>query len=474
MTLNSRIVSLGAPVFLFGYAVWVTLSQYYGGAFGYHDLTLINEFLASTARGQGWFPVAQGNYSHFEVHFTPTLILLLPFYWLSDSQSLLLILNALSLTAAGVIYLRIVDALSRTPSGERFSSSALLALFLFFTMSRFAKNNLMAASCWFLYLPLAGMALLSLLRGKKLWITIGWSLLALGVRQDTGLFLSCQFLLVACLPSRFQTPKLRSQALGLAAFALAYTLFFALWLGPALGMASHVNRGWSRYGSSWGEIIRTALSSPVMVFQDLAHSAFFRLNVSVGLLTLLSPIAFLWANVPGGLLYLCDDPAKKYLWYYNSTFLLPGIFVAATLGALKLNAARAGKWFFWLATPALLLTLTDHDMLRMIPRWDFARTRPVREAVANSLAHCPDVKRIASDFRSMVFIPSHYPKYLLNKFSQADLVVFATDYEIGLPGQEQAGAEAALRTAGYTELQAPGGTLAFVKTPQLCEPGALK
>ena len=83
------------------------VSHYWGGQFYYHDLGLINGFLANTAHGRGFFWVTETQVSHLSIHFTPSLFFLVPLYWFFESPTILLWMNWFAVMGGLVFFLLI-------------------------------------------------------------------------------------------------------------------------------------------------------------------------------------------------------------------------------------------------------------------------------------------------------------------------------------------------------------------------------
>src|SRR5689334_21802226 len=83
----------------FAYSSWCLWSAFRAGAFAFHDLGLLNDLFANALRGRPFW-VTELELNHLSVHFTPTLLLLVPFFLLSSSQFLLVELGLVALYGA--------------------------------------------------------------------------------------------------------------------------------------------------------------------------------------------------------------------------------------------------------------------------------------------------------------------------------------------------------------------------------------
>src|SRR5512140_1169532 len=81
----------------------VLYNHYLGHVYGYHDLGLITDWFTNGVHHGRPFWITSQDVSHLSIHWTPTLLLWMPFYLLSDSSYLLAFLGTLSFGAALLI-----------------------------------------------------------------------------------------------------------------------------------------------------------------------------------------------------------------------------------------------------------------------------------------------------------------------------------------------------------------------------------
>ena len=215
------------PLALLAAAFWVTLHHlwhlYLARYFGYHDVALINDFLASLFRQGRVFQVFDLNINHLAWHFTPSLFLLTPLYAVFNSQFLLLVWSTAS---AFVGYAAILAAgdrfLVRGGAGAIERAGAGLTLAALMGLGEFPWRVATSGHFEPLFILGSGLMLLALVRELSLGWVIAPFLLALGVREDTGVFLAAQFAALWFLPSWLVSDRrrLRMRALGLALVAV--------------------------------------------------------------------------------------------------------------------------------------------------------------------------------------------------------------------------------------------------------------
>jgi len=86
-----------AVMVLFMFSMNTLFEDYLAKFFGFHDLGLINDFLANTVHRGKIFYVSTLGVNHLSWHFSPTLFLITPFYLIFDSQFVFLALNVLAI-----------------------------------------------------------------------------------------------------------------------------------------------------------------------------------------------------------------------------------------------------------------------------------------------------------------------------------------------------------------------------------------
>ncbi len=426
---------LGAA--LLAYAVAVVWSAFRAGRFAFHDLALINDFLASAAWGRGAFRVTDLGIDHLSIHFTPTLLALVPLYRWFESQFLLLAVGACALAAGAALQTALaVRALERLGPADgpvrRIAPAAFLVLAAWGT---FSKSVLFSAHFEVLYLPFASLVLWAALRGASPAWALAAALPALGVRQDAGLYLFFQAASLLLLPPALVDDRRRLRrtvALVCAASALYVALAVKVAM-PLLGAPPdrYVAQWWGRYGSTWGGVAWGVLTHPWSAARDVALGGWPVLTLDLGLLPLGALPAYLVSSAPGVLLFTASAPDKAGLRFYNSAFLLPGALLCAGVGLARLarwerTARPAAALAFraaLVALPLSLLVRADHLGGGGPARWSRDPGRAAPALLRRALDACPGVGSVAADFGAVVFVPNRLPKYLLRHFDRADLVL---------------------------------------------------
>ncbi|HEY2989135.1 MAG TPA: DUF2079 domain-containing protein [Candidatus Binatia bacterium] len=428
-----------AAIYATGYLYFVYLSEW----FAYHDLGLINDFLASLIYHRRLFYVFDMDVNHLTIIFAPSLLLWTPFYAFFDSQFLLIVLNMLSLAGCVWAFLELTYVVFG-PRLDPWALAAAYALFLVVVARNvFVWNIMTAAHFEVFYSLVAAWLIYALIAAGRLWLILGLFFIALGVRQDAGFFLAFQLLAVALLPQGMikDRRRLRRLCLPLAALGFAYTVWVAKFVFPWLGVDErwHATRFWAHYGSSFEAIARAMLTSPGRVIDDVIDSAAVSLNGSFLWLHWLNPVVALFTNAPGILLYTTSTPHRKYLTGYNSSFIIVGMLLGFVAGLYtldlwvrQLTRRRGSSRIASMALMAALALLavvapragaeraTGIDLQKRTP----ADGRRVLAFIERGLARCDGIETVATDFRSAVFLPNRVGKYLPDHYQKADAAFY--------------------------------------------------
>lgn len=426
------------------YHLSVLRSHFDGYVFGFHDLGIITDWFTNALREGRPFWITDMAVNHLSVHFTPTLLLWTPFYLLSDSAFVLLVLGALTVAAALYAGHRLflgLAASSGVPRAAAVAASTFLAAFV--SLNPYVRTVLGSAHIEVLYVPLALALFHRLLTGGgRVGIAVLF-VLALGVREEAGLYLAAQCLALALLPRGAWAEGRRPRALlaCLAAASLVWVVLVVKVVNPLLfgAVENHVQRGWGSWGTTWTGVVLAMLSSPRRLLEEVGRSAFLPLNGSFLFLPWFSVLFGALVNAPGVLLFAADRPDARFLWYYHASFLLPGLMLGAYAGASRLlRAAAVAARRRPAAAPALAVGLAvaglavlgvavaGREWTPEAPRGYSHRRQEqaLRDAafLRSWLAARPEVQSAATDFRRVVYLPNRVERFLLRNADRADVV----------------------------------------------------
>lgn len=457
-------------------------SAYVSGKLSYHDLTLITDFFTNAIHHWRPFWITDADDTHFKTHFTPTLILLTPAFLFFQSQFALM--ATVAFTVAAAVFIAVREQLAGLErAGVPLYYRALLAasFFLLLALNRYTLRCIDSAHFEPVYILMATLVIAAVRRGASgRWLTAA-CLLALGVRQDTGLFLF--FLLLSCLlaPESWpdmHRPRVAAAALGCVAYVLFATKVALPWFGSDIA-----TRMWHSWGETWPDVFKSWVEQPEAVYQAIGNSEFLAYNAEFYFLQVIHGAAWFLNQAPSILFYTANAWDKQHLAYYNTSFLLPGMLLslsfaqlvaAAFIRRLTRHMRLARHFGFAALTAAFVYAAVDTAFLaeredeRVLAVGELKRNDVLSKPKLRKLLRCDQIKSIATDFRTIIFVPLRFDRYLPHNALKADVVVVRRDHELrDLPYYvapedlraeltQEGGYHAAFSINGYDVYVAPG------------------
>lgn len=347
----------------------------------------------TTASGGPVAYVPMFRHSLFAQHFMPTLLLLAPLGRLFDSPAYLIVLQALFHAAAAFLLYRL--ATRHTSHGI---ALALTVAFLFSRRAHGAATSVFYIESVEPLLIFGALLAWSTGRWAVYWVVV---VLALGCKEDVAIYFAVFGLVVSFLHG--------DRRIGLATTALA-----VVWLLIALGVAIPHWRGLygleeanpfleGRYGISGGAGA-TASGVLTRVLSLTALARVVTVFSATGFVCLLAP-AWTAIAMPGIVLNLAAAPDTlqaallgHYLWP-----ILPWLFVAAAIGAGRLESSLAGTSRArratppsrWIALAILLVALIDLPLPRAVARAPWRQSAEARAVLEQLQAIPPDASVLA-------------------------------------------------------------------------------
>jgi hypothetical protein len=319
----------------------------------------------------------------------------------------------------------------------------LTAFTVFYSLTFFTRRVIASGHCEPPFVLLASALAWVLMRQGSLVAVVVLTVLALGVREDAGVILMFLVVTLPLLPSAVIGDRKallrRAAAIGLA--GLAYTALVVSVIMPLFG--TQTTRLWARYGSTWAQVLVHIVTHPAVIATDVMKSGFLAINRSLFFLPALSGPLGIAANLSGLPTFTAEDPARSQLEYYNSAMLLPGLFLASSVGfavilfALKPKAARA----LAIVLPVGFALLTAKDLGPVLDddsqahRREVPKDAPVLHATIDKYSrNCPN-ESIATDYLLVSWVPLRCHRYLLDHYEKADWVILRyNDADLALSG----------------------------------------
>ncbi len=296
----------------------------------HNDLAIHAQVVWNTTQGR-WFETTlledrQTNYLGH--HFSPALLLLMPFYLLWPDASVLLVLQTI-LLALGVVP---VYAYAWHETRSKLVAASISATYLLFPALHYA--NLFDFHEIVLAVPLLSFTAYFLLT-KRYRLFFVFLFLSLLVKEEVAFVAVAFAFYILFVQRRYRLGML--------------VLFLAIgWGYLIMGMvmptiAGHTYFPSGRYGylgSSFGEVARSMLLDPLLVLRHLLVPAklelLLQLLVPVGLLPVLGFDTLILA-LPTTLYILLSDYEPQYSIYFHYTApLIPLLFMAAVTGVERI------------------------------------------------------------------------------------------------------------------------------------------
>ncbi len=380
-------LAIGLYVVLF---IFLTFKRYYYFTYNVSDLAIFNQVFFNTLHGR-WFQETITLNSYLGDHFSPIIILLLPFYSIKPGPQALLALQTIFLGLSAWPLFLITKKVSKNIQASLLVAIAWL-LSPFVQSANMDESHLMHVAvflvffCVYFYLK----------NNFKTFLL--FFILALLVREDIS-FILITFFVLACLDKRSIKWKISTILLPIIYFALAVLVIkhFSL----AGGYKYFIYYGWLG-GKDLGSILLSWLTHPLAV---LAHLFSWR-NISSVAIVLL-PLLFLPILKPKYLLLsllpflqLAMGTAGFSSVAYSSRFVLlvlPGIFIAFIFALCKISLREkfAGSSLIYhnlgFAKCMLIFALVYFTVFLSPARYILAKTYPARyhQRIASFLDNIP-------------------------------------------------------------------------------------
>lgn len=355
--------------------LWAAMAAY---ALGFSVLSVLRHDAYNTGRfdlgnmAQVVWSTAHGNplrmtslegdqISRLAAHVDPILVLFAPLWLAWPSPDLLVVVQALAI-ALGALP---VFWLARKHLGSERSALAFALAYLlqpavqWLTLSEFhpvaLATPLLLFAFWWLdedrLLPFAVVAVFACATKEEIPLAV------------------CAMGLWYALSRRRWRPGLLIALVGLAWALIAIEV-----------VIPHFNAGassqfYSRYadvGGSPGGILKTALTDPLRIVEQAFDYEGIRylaqLALPLGILWALSPLALLVSLPDLALNLLSHTSTQSSIHFHYTAGVIPGLVVAAALGAARLRRARP-RWVGGLAPALVLLALAANWNLGAMPFW---------------------------------------------------------------------------------------------------------
>ncbi len=437
--MNSKILLILFSVFFFLKAIVIPAILFDQGFFEYYDLGLISSFLANTAHGK-FFWVDDWNIWHLAKHFTPSLLVIAPFFsWFSSQLTLVFICNVFAIFGTIIFCTFILHKIEEKKFKPFVKFSLVIFCLSLFFANKYLNANMLASHFEVLYIPCALIVLVLFLKNVSFTAILIPLVFTLGLRQDAGYFLFFQLLSLFFLPKSFfplnkSTKRNLFLSMGLC---ILYVIFAVKFVMPWAGADPHLRASdfWGSWGQTWGQIFFNALTHPIRVWRAFLDSGFFIFNEAFFYLGLLNPLQWLCAQCPAIIFYLADTKDKSLLHWYNSAFLLPGVYLSTFVGLIKLYSyveKFGSKFVVYLSVIFLLLSCVvlgkSNKGISKLPYTFFHEAENIKKPFDEALSYAgklygKPLVSVSTDGLNYVFLPNKFQKFTLANAARAEVVL---------------------------------------------------
>jgi uncharacterized membrane protein len=318
----------------------------------HNDLAIHAQVMWNTSQGR-WFETTlleDRPTNYLGHHFSPALLLLLPLYLLWPDATVLLVAQSVVLALGAVpVYLY-----ARQVTDSECLASVMSAAYLLFPALHYV--NLFDFHEVVLAVPLLSFAAYWLLT-ERYRLFFVFTLLSLTVKEEMVLVASAFALYIIVVQRRYR--------LGLLTLLLALVSAYLI-MGiamPALSGRTYFPTGRYGYlGTSFSEVLRSAVSKPVVLVQHLITAPkiefLAHLLVPLGLLPLLGLDTLLLA-LPTMLCLLLSDYEPQYsIYYHYAAPFVPLLFLAGATGTARLVRWRGRSMVIAVSVLVLITSST--------------------------------------------------------------------------------------------------------------------
>lgn len=351
----SFLLQLGL-ILLVALHVAITVSSYLANQFFTQDVGHIDYWFYNTYHGRFFWSVVY-DAPHFSKHFTPTLVLLVPFHALFHHVLFIPILEDLAILSGAWGVAWMVDGLVRRgrsralPTALRTLSPLGLAAGWLYAANPHVGSVLLAHHFESFALAL-GVWALAALANRRWWLFWVLVVLALGVKEDLALYwgaFGAWWMLFGWSRTKWSRSRdhKRSALRARIMAGIALILLCVAWSAVAMLVIRHTALASGqttaeyapRYdwlGKTMPERLHKVLSKPSYIGVPLRNSAMLLLPSAL-LLPVLAPAALLLLVPPTYLMGLSNVDSQYALYYYYSYPFVPFLFLGVAAGLARLT-----------------------------------------------------------------------------------------------------------------------------------------
>ena len=303
-------------------SIWIKYTQHYTFHTGAFDLSMYDHALSNTLKGKFMYTPWLGR-NFFSEHFSPVLLLLLPFYCIYDCPIVLVIAQA------------VITVLSAFPlyflAKEKFSRPIVpFCIIIAYLNYRYLLKGFYFDFHMEIFEPLFIFSAFLFLRRNKPVLYFLFVILALACKEDMPIYM-CAFGGYVCLVEK-------KWKLGTSTIVLSILWAFVAWKivipmsYPDGQKISHFLERWKHYGQTYTEIAWGLFTHPTEIFGKLFFKSFKKLLSPLGFIPLASPTNILLSLPPVLLNITSEFDLQKKLYIHYALPIVPFLFISLLAG----------------------------------------------------------------------------------------------------------------------------------------------
>ncbi len=289
-------------------------------------------------------------------HFSPYMALLSPLLLIWPDERLLLIIQVISVSIAGILLSFILY--------RRYPRLVPFFLLAFYLNPAIHSLTLFEFRRVVLIMPFLALALLALSRDQKNLMAAALMVALLG-KEDIGLFVAGVALYLLLVKRDIKW------GLGLMLLGLGWSIVVSIWIIPSFrtpGSEYPQLYYFSYLGSSYSEIIATLRQDPFILLRQVLTwdrlAALGRILLPLGIFLPFLAAEWLIIALPSlALLMLSGDSEIYGLLKWYPTTILPVLFAAVAVGTARAEPRRARNYMVWL----LITTVLGYFLFSPLP-----------------------------------------------------------------------------------------------------------
>lgn len=294
----------------------------------FNDYGFHNYILKSTMHGLFMRAPLPEDHNHFSVHVHPILLLVLPFVYLFNSNAVLHLIEGIVLVLGAIPLLLIARKISPNPVFH------LIALFFYYG-NRFIYRVFFSFHFEVFFIPLFLGFLAAVLYKRKILAGI-FLALSFCCRQDYALYIGASSLAFALFDRERRHLWGMVCVWGILWFIIAQKFIVPHMYNPNKIHVGRIQAFWGQYGSTLPGVIWYFITHPIWLAKKLLLESELVKFVRSGLFfSVLSPFSI--GLIPPMVMIATNPQFNGYLHYYQSSILLPFLFISSLFGLAKVG-----------------------------------------------------------------------------------------------------------------------------------------